>query len=241
MLLAQSIRDYLSPKMLGISFVPLLVPLVLFFVLLSVGGAQLLEAMQAGAASGDFGFLEESAHPWLAKALEFSIIQWIAVALFYLLGGALSVLASVMIALIVIGFLTPMIVRWLHGKHFSHITLSRGVSLGAVLREALGIVGKFLVFGLLCLPLLLIPIVNVIALHLPFYYLFYRLLILDVGTTLLSKPAYVKFKKEHQRALMWVCLVCFVLSLVPFVGLFLQPLFVIYLSHYVFQKVLLQA
>jgi len=239
MLLVRAIRDYLSPSILGASFVSLLVPLALLGLAVGLGGSHLWDLLQA-LETGE-PLATQSAPGWLETILAYTFVQWIAITLFYVLGGVLALLVSVIIAVIVIGFFTPWLVKIVHKCHYASIEFPKGLSNSIVIKEALGIFGKFLGLLVLSLVLLALPLVNVIALHIPFFYLFYRILMLDVGSVLLDLQAYERFKSTHQRPTIILGLVCFVLSLIPFIGLFLQPLFVLYFAHYVFQKVLLEA
>lgn len=237
--LFQAIRDYLSPPVLGASFVSLLVPLILLGLAVGLGGSHLWDVLQALDAGEP---LASGTIPnWLEVILAYSFVQWIAITLFYLLGGVLALLVSVIIAVVVIGFFTPWLVRFVQKRHYANSRLSGGLSTAIVVKEAVGIFGKFLGLLALSLVLLALPLVNIIALHVPFFYLFYRILMLDVGSVMLDFEAYETFKKTHQKPTILASVVCFILSLIPFVGLFLQPLFVLYFAHYVFQKVLLEA
>ena len=237
--LFQAIRDYLSPPVLGASFVSLLAPLILLGLAVGLGGSHLWEVLQVLDAGEPL--VSGTIPNWLEVILAYSFVQWIAITLFYLLGGVLALLVSVIIAVVVIGFFTPWLVKFVQKRHYANSRLSGGLSTAIVVKEAVGIFGKFLGLLALSLVLLALPLVNIIALHVPFFYLFYRILMLDVGSVMLDFEAYETFKKTHQKPTILASIFCFILSLIPFVGLFLQPLFVLYFAHYVFQKVLLEA
>lgn len=237
MLLVRALRDYMSPSVLGASFVALVVPLVLLGLAIGFGGTHLWDALQALEAGEP---LAAQALPgWLEVFLAYSIVQWVVITLFYLLGGVLALLLSVIIALIVIGFFTPWLVRLVQKRHYPTLSLPQGLPVAVVIKESIGIFGKFLGLLALSLVLLAFPFVNIAALHVPFFYLFYRILMLDVGSALLDASGYEVFKATHRSSTLAISLVCFALSLIPFVGLFLQPLFVLYFTHYMFQNVLL--
>lgn len=239
MLLVRAIRDYLSPSVLGASFVSLLVPMVLLGVVVGFGGAHLWDLLQALDAGEPLA--TQAAPGWLETILAYTFVQWVAITLFYLLGGVLALLVSVIISVIVIGFFTPWLVGIIQKRHYPNLKLTDGLSTASVLKEALSIFGKFLGLLLLSLLVLALPLVNVIALHVPFFYLFYRILLLDVGSVMLDLEGYEKFKITHQKSTILIGLICFFLSIVPLIGLFLQPLFVLYLAHYMFQNVVVHA
>lgn len=237
MLLSRAIRDYLSPSVLGASFVSLFAPMVLLALVVAFGGSHLWDVLQALEAGEPVA--SQALPAWLETILAYSIIQWVVISLFYLLGGILALLVSIIIALIVIGFFTPWLVKIVQKRHYSSYKLSKGLPTVKIIKESIGIFGRFLGLLLLSLFLLALPIVNFFALYLPFFYLFYRILMLDVSSVMLDIDGYEKFKSSHQKSTILVGLICFLFSLIPFVGLFLQPLFVLYFAHYVFQNVLL--
>ncbi|NLC27807.1 MAG: EI24 domain-containing protein [Campylobacteraceae bacterium] len=237
MLLVKALKDYLSVPILGASLVSLVFPMIILSVIVFMGGMHLWETLQTLEAGQSLAL--ETAPGWFETLLGYAFIQWIFITLFYALGGVLTLLLSIIIAVIIIGFLTPWLVGILRQRHYVNFDMPRGLSFWEISREVFGILWKFLGIFLLSLVLLFIPFVNIIALHVPFFYLFYRILLLDVGSVMLNFKEYKRFKTVYHNELFIIGFICFILALIPFVGLFLQPLFVLYLAHYVFQKVLL--
>ena len=233
--IALSIKDYLSGKFLGLSLAPLMIPMVLFGLFLVLGGGELLEVLETGASSGDFSFLDEKAHPVLAFLLGLAVVKWLLVTFFYLFGGLFAVLLSIVLAIVVIGFLTPVVVKIIRKRHYAHINLE-GMKASQSLSMTLGVFGRFALLLLVMIPFMFIPVLNIVAINLPFFYLFHRMLVLDVASTMMSKERFFAFKDSHRFSLLLINGGFFFLSLIPLVGLFLQLLFVTYLSHYMFQK-----
>ncbi len=236
-IILKSLKDYFSKKILFLSFAPLFIPMVIFGLIFIFGGNSLIDLLSQGAQSGDFSFLDESAHPFLAYILGFAVVKWLIVTLFYLFGFAFVVAVSIVIAVIVVGFLTPKIVKIVRDRHYGDIELSSDMGMFESMGALLGIFGKFILIFLVSLPFLLIPVLNFITFYIPFFYLFYKLMILDIlSSGITSKERGKEIVKKHRVNLILSLGVCFALSLIPFAGLFLQPLFVIYLAHFFFTK-----
>lgn len=239
-LFALSIKDYLSGKFLGLSLAPLLIPMVLFGLFLVFGGSELLTVLETGASSGDFSFLDEEAHPILAFILGLAVIKWLLITFFYLFGGLFAVLLSIVVAIVVIGFLTPVVVKIIRKRHYNEAVISKSMSAGQSLSMTLGIFGRFALMFIISIPFMFIPLINIIAINAPFFYLFHRMLVLDVGSLLMDKVHFEAFKVKHKWSLLIANGGFFFLSLIPVVGLFLQLLFVTYLAHFMFQKEILR-
>jgi len=204
------------------------------------GGGSLVDMLSQSSQSGDFSFVDSNEHPILAYILGFSLIQWLLGTLFYLFGFAFVVILSIMIAVIVVGFLTPKIVKIIRDRHYPNAELISDVSMFDSTKELLKIFGKFIIIFLISLPFLLIPGLNFITFYLPFFYLFYKLMLLDIiSSGIVSKQRGYEIEKEHKISLITAMGLFFALSLIPFGGLFLQPLFVIYLAHFSLRELLI--
>lgn len=154
----------------------------------------------------------------------------------YVAGSFLVLILSVFIALIVAGFLTPVVANEIKRRHYrnleiSEISTARSVKLiGAVLL-------KFTAISLISLPFLFVPILNLFIIQLPFFYLYYALLLVDVGSNTLSEKRFeLVWMEGGGYEYKFTALIFYLLCLIPLVGLFLQIFFVIYFSHFFFQK-----
>ncbi|MDD3462527.1 MAG: EI24 domain-containing protein [Sulfurospirillaceae bacterium] len=239
-LLMVSLKDYFSKKFMLLSIAPLAIPLVLFgFLLVYVGGE--FSVMMADSASGQSVVVDQATHPIIAWLLGFYIVNWLVVTLFYLFGTVFVMLSSLVVAVIVIGLLTPFIVSIIRKRHYPSLQPYNDVSFIDSFFALLWIFAKFLVAFLVALPFLLVPFLNILIFYIPFFYLFYKLMILDMlSCGIADKKTLLGISKEYQTTLLVTLFGFFMLSLVPFAGLFLQTFFVIYLSHFFFQKVTLK-
>lgn len=167
---------------------------------------------------------------FLSFLIGFSFIHWILTAFAVVLGGGVAILFSFMLAAIFAGFMTPYIVSVIVKKHYPNVILS-GMSLSDMLGIYVGVILKFILYFIIAVFALLIPFVGVIALYLPFYYLFYKMMIVDVGGTIDSKEVMTQMEERFKKEFRLSVFIFFLISNIPFIGIFLQVPFVILLTH----------
>ncbi|MBN7289130.1 MULTISPECIES: EI24 domain-containing protein [Campylobacter] len=233
-----SFRDFWTAKFISLSLLPLFLSAGLLTWLMFFGGGELFSALQEGASTGDYSFLSEDT-PYLSfwlKILSFSATKWVVSAFFYILSSFLVVIFSVVIALIVAGFMTPVVTKEINKRHYDIVRQSE-ISTAKVLNLSLKVVLNFLGILLICLPLLLVPFLNLFIINLPFFYLYYKLLLIDVGSNTLDAPKFeLLWLEGGGLSFTLACVGFYLVSLVPLAGLFLQLFFVIFLSHLLYQR-----
>lgn len=238
-ILNKSFKDFFSPKFLSLSFAPLIAALVVLSILMFLGVSEIVELIKEGAQNGDFSFIDESSYPLLAKILSFAVVHWLIAGLFYVFGIFLVVVFSVVIAVLTLGFLTPYVVKTLHVKYYSEIPLPKDtLSVFKTVLITIFVFIKFVLLLLVCIPFMFIPIFNIVAFNAPFYYLFHKLMTFDVASNIFSASSYNEALKPYTWQIFFITFCFFILALIPIIGLFLQLFFVIYLTHYIFSKVL---
>ncbi len=233
-ILKRSLNDFMSVKFLGLSFATLFVPFCVLGFLVITGGGELFDLLNQGANSGDFSYINDEQYPIITAILKFSLIKWLIVTLFYTIGTVLAVLLSLLVAIVVLGFFTPLVVSTLHKKYYQNVYIEKIDSM-EVLKQMSFIFLKFILFFLICLPFCWIPIV----IHIPFFYLFYKFMSIDIGSNLMSKERLKQAQKRYKGEFITLSLSFFILSLIPVLGIFLQLFFVIYFTHFYFQKELI--
>jgi len=233
----KSFQDFKSPYFLGLSLLPFLVVLVLFGYLWFGFGGEWLAHAQASMDAGQVPFLDAQEHPWLTAILSFSLFKWLFTFFFYLVGLVAVVLFSVVIAAVVIGFFTPAIVKKIQKRHYPDFRLEGDkFTLMASIPYYLKTGIVFVLLGLVALPLMFIPAVNFVAIHIPFYYLFHNFMLLDVGSNILDPKRYRAIVKRYRGLFRTTTLTLYAISLIPVAGLFLQVYYVIVVAHEFFQK-----
>jgi len=236
-IIQKSLSDFKSPIFLGLSLVPFVVIVVLFGYGYFYLGGDILIHVQSSLDQGIVPFLDPQEHPWLTSILTFSLFKWLFTLFFYLIGIVAVIFLSVVVAGIVIGFFTPMIIKIIQQKHYPTFVLSKeSFTLIQSIPYFIKIGIMFLLLGMIALPLMFIPALNVIAINIPFYYLFHNFLVLDVGSNIVGKEEFDAITKEAKALLRSSTFTLYGISLVPILGVFMQIFYVITLAHIFFQK-----
>ena len=233
--LGKATKDFFTGKFLFLSLAPFIAPILILGTFFVYGSSEFLTLLQEGSSSGNYSYIDESAYPTLTYLLGFTVFHWLIMTLFVLLGTFGIVLFSLVIAVITVGLLTPYIVGLVREKSYLHVKRSDGDGFLFSLWSIFKIFMKFILLLLCTLPFLLLPFVNFFIFQLPFFYLFYRLMMYDLVSSGVCKDA-EQIIKENRLYLFVVMGLFFFLSLIPLFGLLLQVFFVVYLSHFILNK-----
>ena len=246
--LALSVKDLFTKKMLKYSILPfvatLLILYVLFFVVAGMGldslGTMHIESSETTYVNG-----VENRDSFKAKLEGTAIINflmssaltsWIATFLVYTIGSFITLYFSIFIALIVIGFMTPYILKEIQQRHYSDVAISGHSNILEGIFLTIKWAAIMLLLFIVLFPLYFIPIVNIVAFNLPLYYFFHKMLIYDVSSTIATKEEAMKISFFHASTLRLKTFGLYLLSLIPFVVFFATVFYVIYLGHSYFQE-----
>lgn len=247
-ILSLSIKDLFSAKMMKYSILPfvfsMIIMYVLFFVVAGIGLDQLgtmdIQSSQTTIENGiphTESFAATLEGTAIIKFLMSSALtSWIASFLVYTIGTFLTLYFSIFIALLVIGFLTPLILKEIQKRHYSDVEMIGYSNLFEALFLVLKWVAIMIVLFIVLVPLYFIPFVNVIAFNFPLYYFFHKMMTYDVSSTICTKEEAMKIKFFHATTLRLKTLGLYLLSLIPFVIFFASVFYVIYLGHSYFQE-----
>jgi len=242
-ILALSFKDLFTAKMIKFSLLPFLLSMIvlytLFFFLAGAGLDSLgtLEVSQTqttvvnGIPNTDTvqATLEGSAIiQWL---MSHALTSWIATFLVYTVGSFLTLYLSVFVALIIVGFLTPTILKEIQKRHYQDVEMIGHSNLFISLFLMFKWIGVMLLMFFLFIPLYFIPLVNIVAFNLPLYYFFHKMLTYDVGSNICTEEESMKIKFFHASTLRMKTLGLYLISLIPFVVFFASVFYVIYLGH----------
>ena len=228
-------KDFFTGRFLFLSLAPFIVPVLILGSFFVYGSSEFITLLQEGSVNGDYSYIDEKAYPILTYLLGFSVFHWLLMTLFVVLGTFGVVLLSLVIAVITVGFLTPYIVNAVRKKNYLHVKKSEGEGFLVALLSIFKIFMKFILLFLCTLPFLLLPFVNFFIFQLPFFYLFYKLMMYDLVSSGVCEDA-ENIIKENRLYLFVVMGFFFFLSLIPMFGLLLQVFFVVYLSHFILNK-----
>jgi len=242
-ILSLSLKDLFTAKMVKYSILPfilsMLVLYLLFFVVAGVGldslGTMNIETssvtIQNGVPHTDSFSASLQGTALIQWLMSHAITSWIASFLVYTIGSFLVLYFSIFIALIIVGFLTPTILRELQSRHYSDVEMighsNIFEAMFLLLKWVLVMIMMFIVF----IPLYFIPIVNVVAFNLPLYYFFHKIMTYDVSSTICTKDEAMKIKFFHATTLRLKTLGLYLISLIPFVVFFASIFYIIYLGH----------
>lgn len=237
----RSIKDFFTSSMLKISLIPLIVTMIILYMMFFSAadyGISSLHEIATASQNGQEVIIDENApfyFIWLTYIIVFlfkySVTSWLAGFLLYTVGTVIVLKLSVILTIVVIGFLTPLILGKIHKRHYSHLTLHGHGSLLSPLWVLLKSSLMMIFLFVLLVPLYFIPLINLIAFSLPFYYFFHKLLNYDVSSTLLSEEEFKKIYKTEANSFRIRTLVLYFISFIPFITLFTVVFFVIYLGH----------
>ena len=233
--LVKASKDFFTGKFLFLSLAPFIAPIVILGAFFVYGSSEFFTLLQEGSTSGDYSYIDENTHPTLTYLLSFAVFHWLIMTLFVLLGTFGIVLFSLVIAVITVGLLTPYIVSLVRKRSYLHVKRANGDGFLFSLWNIFKILMKFILLILCVLPFLLLPFVNFFIFQLPFFYLFYRLMMYDLISSGVCADA-EHIIRENRLYLFVVMGIFFFLSLIPLFGLLLQVFFVVYLSHFILNK-----
>jgi len=166
------------------------------------------------------------------------IVLWFLGMVFAIIAGILGVLLGsyliLLFAMIITGFMTDSLVKAVRDKHYPNVDYQGHGSMT-------GMIGKLLWFGflmlllfLVTLPMLFIPLINIVWFWLLGFLFFRYSIVLDVGQVILPETLFNEVKSMSNWTPTLTLGALFTLSTLPMVGLFVPVFAVIALSHYYF-------
>ena len=229
-ILRLAIKDFFTLQFLKFALIPLTFSFILMIFLAIFGFSFLLDYFNSLFSVG-----EDSFWAWF-YALHF--VQILITLISVLFSGFVIIFASVFLALFITSFLTPFIAKEINQKYYYYNNTNEVSTLKTIF-EIFKIFIKFIGILLLCTLALFLPFINIFVYYLAFYYLFHKLLMIDVTSTILDKESFKNFHSDFSPLEFKFSTLCFyLLSSVPLLGLFLQVFFVIFLTHLAYQKIL---
>lgn len=134
----------------------------------------------------------------------------------------------------VISFFNTMLIKYIQKKYYPDIEL-RGINMISTLVFYVKTIIIALILFIILSPAYIIPAVNILI-FLPIYYFFHKTIVFDVSSVINTSKEYRKLKRVNWAELKTKTGFCFVLTLIPIVGIFLYPYYVLYLGHYFMEE-----
>jgi len=246
-----SLRDFFTKRMLQFALIPflgtVLLMYTLFFGVAEAGLDSLKESTlqieqqheryQNGMTQTEHDVTTvEGGSAILRFLMEHTVTSWLVSFIVFTVGGFATFIFAMFIALIIIGFLTPYIVKEIHRRHYSHLPLDHHGSITGIFFATLKHVVVMLLLFLVLMPLYFVPLLNLIAFNLPFYYLFHKLYLVDVASETTTKERFKLIMAFHGGNVRLTTLALYLVSLIPFAA-YITPVFnVIVLTHSMLRK-----
>jgi len=242
---AKALSDFFTTKFLTLSTAPFVITMILAFFLLYQASGEFFDMLSAAAAAGSAPdaaqahdqlaqFAQE--YPILSTILGSVVFKAVAGTLFYIIGGGVAVLVSVILAVVIVGFFTPIIVKEVQKRHYPHIERKATVPVWDYILFMLGQFLLFLLFLIVSLPFWFVPVLGIVAMNAPFYFLFHKLLTRDVAGEIFDKQEMKEVFRRAKWRIAATTLILYLLSLIPGVGILGQVFFVLVLAHQFFQE-----
>jgi hypothetical protein len=246
----KSLQDYLTKEMLTLLIYPLLGSMIVLYVaffgvanmgLEALEDAQLKIEQQQTMVENGVITEEQVTQTYTGNGildflLKYTVTSWIVSFLVYTVGILFIGYLSIFISLIVIGFLAPKILAIVHKRHYSELDINSNFSIldgiGKIIKTAF----VMILLLIAMIPFYFIPLVNIVAINLPFYYFFHKMLHFDVGSTVTSKEEFGQIYYPDRLMMRLRTLALYSVSLLPFVAFFISIFYIIYLGHVYFTK-----
>ena len=245
-LFTTSLKDFLTKPIIKIAFYPLIITLVvlymIFFTAADIGISTLenniihVESTQTTVDNNGVVDTINTQETYFGQGiidflLKYSVTSWLASFLIYTVGSIIIMMFSVFISLLIIGFLTPMILRVIQKRHYPTLEFKGYGDMTSVVFVSIKSVIVMIVLFIVLIPFYFIPIVNIIAFNLPLYYLFHKLLNFDVVSTIMTKEESYYLKAKHKDLFRTRTLFLYFVSMIPFITLFSTVFYIVYLGH----------
>jgi hypothetical protein len=238
-----SIKDLFTAKMLKYSLLPfvgtVIFMYILFFWIAGVGleslGSMDVQTTETSIQNGIPHTESFSAQLEGTAIIKFlmshAITSWIATFLVYTVGSFLVLYVSIFATIIVIGFMTPLVLKELQHRHYQDVEIIGHSNLAGALLNVVKWAAIMVFLFIIMVPLYFIPVIGLIAFNFPMYYFFHKMMTYDVSSTLCTKEEDKQIKYYHKTTLRLKTLALYLISLIPFAIFFTAIYFVIYIGH----------
>lgn len=230
-----ALKDVMAPKVLWVSLFSF-VATVLFFVgmiFLVFGGIESLSLWIATWLQNVEGNLESN---WLLSFLSLIVVAKTVLMVLFFLSSAMAVYyLFLMVYSVIVGFFAGYFIKEIAQTYYPQVVFY-GIALPSYLWFLIKILAVSIFLMLLFSPLVFIPLLNIVLL-IPVYYLFHKLLVLEVASVMCSNEEYRQIQKKYSGQSRVLSGLCFALTLIPVVGVVIYPYYVIVMSHFLLGKV----
>ena len=244
-----SIQDFFTTKMLKYSVAPFILTIVLMYILFFVGAGMGIEhlgqmevhtsetTIQNGIPHTESFSTMIEGTAIIQFLMSYAITSWIATFLIYAIGSFFVLYASIFIAIIIIGFLTPFVLKELQNRYYRDIEMIGYSNIISSIFLVIKWAAVMLLLFIVLIPFYFIPLINIIAFNLPLYYFFHKMITFDISSNICTKEEDKKIKYFSTNKIRFKTVALYLISLIPFAIFFGAIFYVIYLGHTYFLEV----
>lgn len=229
-----AMKDAFSPNVLWVSILSFFATILFFIgvIWLVFGGVDSLTLL-VGEWVGQYeASLEEN---WLLSFLSFVVVaKTLIMVLFFLSSAMVVYYLFLMVYSIIVGFFAGYFIKEIAQTYYPQVSF-KGIGLTRYLWILLKVMALTLLLFVLFSPVVFIPVLNIMLL-IPVFYLFHKMLILEVASVVHSYEEYIQIQKRYGAQSRALSALCFALTLIPVVGVLIYPYYVIVVSHFLLGK-----
>ena len=228
-----ALGDFFSPRVLLVTLFSFILTIAVFIVGIALlfGSIESLASWFVATMDGLNQSIEQS---WFLSLISlFFITKMIVTVLFFFTSAFIVYVLFLVIFSTIVGFFSGYFIKEIGKKYYPEVEQKEMNFLAYLYVLIKTIVVALLLFVLL-LPLALLPLVNLL-LFVPIFYMFHKMLVLEVASALMSMQEYTLLKTRKSIELKGISMVCFLLTMIPFFGVVIYPYYVIIMSHFIFR------
>lgn len=231
---AISLKDALAPNVLWVTLFSFVLTILFFIgtIWMVLGGVESLTLLVGQWVQNFESSLESS---WLFGFLSLVVVAKTLIMILFFLSSAMVVYyLFLMVYSIIVGFFAGYFIKEIAQRYYPHIRF-KGIAFPLYTWLLLKVIAVTVLLFLLFSPLLFIPLLNIMLL-IPVYYLFHKLLVLEVASVVYSHEEYLEIQKRYGGQSRALSALCFALTLIPVIGVVIYPYYVIVVSHFLCGK-----
>ena len=245
-----SIKDFFTLKMMKYSIAPFIATMVVVYALFFYFAGGVVEQLHQatlhveqtqtsfvdGIQNSDTIISDFEGSSVVEFLMGHAITAWIVTVLFYTVGSMLALIVSIFMAIIVIGFLTPFVLKELQRRHYIDVEMKGHDNLFISMLKILKWFVLMVLMLIAFIPFYFVPVLNVIMLNIPIYYFFHKMLTYDVTSNINTNDEYKKIMFFAGNDMRIKTFVLYLISLIPFAILFGGIFYVIFMGHAYFRE-----
>jgi len=234
----QSFGDFLSPKVLFASIVSFTITIGIMIIALIFAFDNLASLQNL-----IVNFFNEIEINFIEKIQEYQFIEFILkhkimmiiIHYLFIFGfGILLYYLFFMIYSFIISFFIFIFIGYIHKKYYSDIEL-KGINIFSIIFFYFKTILITLILFIVLIPSYFIPAINFLI-FLPLYYFFHKTIVFDVSSIINNTKEYKKIKNVNWGELKAKTSFCFLISLIPIIGILVYPFYIIFIGHYIFNE-----